>query len=235
MKNDENVPDRNANKPNQSFKRVTDGLETSQATPEQPASNDNRYKPKNRKKTILLVRFFRIWRRMRKGRPPANTAEKLTVFVTCVIAFTGVVQACIYRQQRAIMESSSRPYVGVAEITPSYNKEVKATDVVATVNNFGATPAFDVSVTWTGTVNGKQLPAFGQPQEPFTLFPKRPVFLKSRLSTDDWERIASGQDRLVYKISIKCRFAEDAPLTTHCEQDEYRPLGSAFSPEACKE
>jgi hypothetical protein len=235
MKNDENVPDGHAEKPNQSFKRVADGLETSQGTPKQPASNNNRYEPKNRKKPILLVRFFRIWRKIQKSRPPASTAEKLTVFVTFVIALTGGVQACIYRQEKAIMESSSRPYVGVAQITPSYNKEAKATDVVATINNFGARPAFDLSATWTGLVNGKRLPALGQAQEPFTLFPKRPVFLQSRFSADDWERIASGQDQLIYRISIKYRFAEDAPLTTHCEEDEYMPLGNAFFPEACKE
>jgi hypothetical protein len=71
------------------------------------AESDTRQKTApNHQKTILLFRFWRSIRRKRVGVPPANTAEKITVFLTSVLICVGLLQAAIYNQQKKIMASS---------------------------------------------------------------------------------------------------------------------------------
>lgn len=73
--------------------------------PEVEKANSYQEKPKHSKKPVLIARLWRIHRKRQKKSPPPNFAEKLTVFVTVVIAIVGSIQACIYHQQKTLMQS----------------------------------------------------------------------------------------------------------------------------------
>jgi hypothetical protein len=226
------VPQSNEQQPGKSSENIEQGFGFQEVSPSAPQPKENQTKAK-RLKPSFAVRLYHSYRRRKQYSPRPSIWERASIYFTAVIALCTGVQACIYWQQKGIMESSSRPYVGVTEISPKHNQEVNATDILATINNFGSRPAFDVSATWIGTINGKPIITIGRGQKPFTLFPKRPVYLQARIDRTEWERIEAEEDSLIYKILISYRFTETGPMIEQCERDEYFPLVKAFFPESC--
>jgi hypothetical protein len=159
--------------------------------------------------------------------------EYFAIGVSTATLFAVIAYAMINYHMLDEMRASSRPYTGVATISATYDKTKKVTVVLATIRNFGTTPAFNFSGTWSATIKGEVIPGFRKEQEPFTLFPGRSVGLQATFSKDHWDKIDSGEAQLILRARISYRFREDGPLTSYCEQNEYNALGKAFSPETC--
>jgi len=230
---DDKVPQKRDQQSTERGQYLKEGFRLQKISPTAPQPKDNQKKGK-RNKPAIAIRLWRSCRRRKHGATRPSGWERATVWLTAVIALCTGVQALIYWQQKGIMEFSSRPYVGLAVISSAYNEQANAMDVSATIDNFGTTPAFDFSGTWTGTINGKAMPGFGQAQQPYVLPPKRSVGLQARFSKNDWDRIDSGQDRLILKVVISYRFSKNSSLVTECEEDEYYPLAKAFFPGGCE-
>ncbi len=115
-------------------KTNSDGLIILEGPPKiEPATNDQ---TKRKNNPPIWLRLWRVHRRRQikrqKGISPANVAEKLTVFVTLVIAGTGIVQSCIYYQQKGIMESSGAQ---TDKLIAAANTQATAADRFATAAN----------------------------------------------------------------------------------------------------
>ena len=154
------------------------------------------------------------------------------------LGLIGIVALCIYhgrltvmKGQIAIMKASSRPYVGISTIKADPTQNGAA--IIATINNFGTRPAFDFSAHWTILINGSSIAETGTRQEPFTLFPGRPVGLSASIGNQHWPGIAQGQDTLVIRATIRYRLRDDGPTDSYCEKNEYNALAKMFSPGKC--
>lgn len=104
MDDDLNETDNSQNQSNAS----NSDTQTQNRAPNNQASESKHRNTQNSKHAFFLVRF---WQWLRKWytdpfRHRSNVAEKLTVFVTIVIAVVGGLQYSVYRQQKKIMESS---------------------------------------------------------------------------------------------------------------------------------
>lgn len=78
-----------------------------EAAPSNPTTSTDHQKRK-RHKTSCLVRLWRIHRRGQKVVPRSTSAEKVTVFITAIIALCTATQALIYWQQKKIMQSGGQ-------------------------------------------------------------------------------------------------------------------------------
>ncbi|MGO9824165.1 MAG: hypothetical protein ACLPMG_02710 [Terriglobales bacterium] len=85
-----------------------------QASPESIPAANPQTEPSYRKQPRLFIRIWHIHRKRQQRVSPPNVAEKITVFLIVVTAAIGAVQAIIYSQQKRIMESQTRPWIGIA-------------------------------------------------------------------------------------------------------------------------
>jgi hypothetical protein len=83
------------------------GLGSQEPPPSAPKSSGN-YEKRKRQKPSFVVRMWRIYSRKEQRPSRDNNLEKATVFLTAVIAVCTGIQACIYWQQKGIMESSGQ-------------------------------------------------------------------------------------------------------------------------------
>src|SRR5262245_22325581 len=79
------------------------------------------------KKPSLFIRLWHIRRRRQQKSAPPNWAEKITAFLIFVTACIAGLQACIYHQQKTIMESSGKQtqdLIDAAQIQASASRRI---------------------------------------------------------------------------------------------------------------
>lgn len=86
----------------------------------------------------------------------------ITALLTAALVFVGVLQYCVYSSQAGIMDSQTRPWVGLNYVIIDPIKADERLSMTARIKNSGGTPALETTVcAGSDTPNASQIDAAG--------------------------------------------------------------------------
>jgi hypothetical protein len=236
--NSETTKDQGHNEGQQSKEpELESGLPMSGVTPEAKAESqshephDAQGEPQHQ-----TSESFKSWIRRVSGFFNAN-AGAFSALATVVIAVTTICYTYYERQQGRlmdrqlqVMEAGDRPYVGILAISAVVDPDTRAARVTAALKNFGKKPASDFWATWDFFINGvKQVGTNARgPKNRFSFYPGADQAIVATFRPEKWNRISSGQDGLMIRVSVSYRSPGGETQYSECEERQYSSENGTF-------